>query len=182
MAFRAVLDANVLFPFSLRDTLLRLAEAELYLPLWSPRILDEMRRNLVGNGMMDEAAAGRLHDIIAAAFEEASVDGAAIERLEPAMTNHTKDRHVLAAAVAGNAEAIVTSNLKDFPAEACEPHSIEAVHPDDFLLILLAKAPGAVRRCVAEQAADLDRPPISHGKLLDMLAKSVPKFAAALRK
>jgi hypothetical protein len=52
MPFRAVLDANVLFPFSLRDTLLRLAEPEptpapapLYVPLWSDRILDEMTRN-----------------------------------------------------------------------------------------------------------------------------------------
>jgi hypothetical protein len=30
VAFSAVLDANVLYPFSLRDTLLRLAELELF--------------------------------------------------------------------------------------------------------------------------------------------------------
>lgn len=30
MAFKVVLDANVLYPFSLRDTLLRLAERELH--------------------------------------------------------------------------------------------------------------------------------------------------------
>lgn len=181
MAFRAVLDANVLFPFSLRDTLLRLAEAELYLPLWSSRILDEMQRNLVARGLMEEAAAGRLRDTIDAAFEEACIDGAAIQGLEPAMTNDAKDRHVLAAAVAANAEAIVTSNLKDFPPEACESHGVEAVHPDEFLLILLAKAPDVVRRCVVEQAADLDRPPVPHYELIDLLAKSAPRFAAALR-
>jgi len=33
MAFKVVLDANVLYPFSLRDTLLRLAERELYVDL-----------------------------------------------------------------------------------------------------------------------------------------------------
>jgi PIN domain len=50
MAFKVVLDANVLYPFSLRDTLLRLAERELYVLAWSERILDEVSRNLVDDG------------------------------------------------------------------------------------------------------------------------------------
>jgi hypothetical protein len=50
-------------------------------------------------------------------FEEAEVDAAEIERLEPAMTNDPKDRHVLATAVAAGSELIVTFNLDDFPAE-----------------------------------------------------------------
>src|SRR5919201_41853 len=57
MPFSAILDANVLYPFSLRDTLLRLAELELYTPLWSERILDEMRRNLVEHRLTDAQAA-----------------------------------------------------------------------------------------------------------------------------
>jgi hypothetical protein len=55
------------------------------------------------------------------AFEEAEVDPDEIERLEPAMTNDTKDRHVLAAAVAADSELIVTFDLDDFPVAACEP-------------------------------------------------------------
>ena len=43
---RAVLDANVLLQAPLRDTLLRAAERRLFVPLWSPAILDEVRRNL----------------------------------------------------------------------------------------------------------------------------------------
>lgn len=64
MAFSAVLDANVLYPFSLRDTLLRLAELELYTPLWSPRILEEMTRNLVEHRLTAEQAA-RIEQAIA---------------------------------------------------------------------------------------------------------------------
>jgi len=45
--FIVVLDANVLFPFSLRDTLLRAAAAGFYQVRWSSQILDEMTRNLV---------------------------------------------------------------------------------------------------------------------------------------
>jgi hypothetical protein len=41
MPSSAVLDANVLYPFSLRDTLLRLAELKLYTPLWSERLTRE---------------------------------------------------------------------------------------------------------------------------------------------
>jgi hypothetical protein len=60
-------------------------------------------------------------------FEEAEVDPAEIERLEPAMTNDEKDRHVLAAAVAADSELIVTFDLDDFPPEACEPVGVEAI-------------------------------------------------------
>lgn len=66
------------------------------------------------------------------AFPDARVTG--YESLIPAMTNHPKDRHVLAAAARADAAVIVTANLKDFPAAALEPYQIDAVHPDDFLL------------------------------------------------
>jgi hypothetical protein len=56
MPFSAVLDADVLYLFSLRDTLLRLAELELYTPLWSARILEEMSRNLVERRLTEEQA------------------------------------------------------------------------------------------------------------------------------
>ena len=45
----AVLDACVLYPLPLRDTLLSVAEAGLYEARWSERILDEVERNLVAD-------------------------------------------------------------------------------------------------------------------------------------
>ncbi len=72
MAFKVVLDANVLYPFSLRDTLLRLAERELYLLAWSERILDEVGRNLIENGRTDAATAARLQAAMRSAFPERS--------------------------------------------------------------------------------------------------------------
>ena len=64
------------------------------------------------------------------------------------MTNHPKDRHVLAAAVAGRADTLVTENLKDFPPESAAPLGITVTGQDDFLLGLLelrAKASGSNR-------------------------------------
>ena len=47
------------------------------------------------------------------------------------------DRHVLAAAIFGRAEVIVTFNLKDFPRSILTKHGVEPQHPDDFLLAVL---------------------------------------------
>lgn len=180
MAFRAVLDACVLYPASLRDTLLRLAALELYDPLWSARILAEATRNLVEDQRMAPDSAARLVAAMADVFEAAEIPADKIARLEPAMTNHPEDRHVLAAAVAADAEAIITSNLKDFPASACEPVGVEALHPDEFLDIY-TKAPEAVLAEIRQQAADLTSPPMTFEEVLDALSRSVPRFAATLR-
>ena len=58
MPFAAVLDASVLYPLPLRDTLLRIAETELYDAYWSARILDEVVRNLVADGRATEEQPG----------------------------------------------------------------------------------------------------------------------------
>lgn len=181
MPFAAVLDANVLYPLPLRDTLLRIAETELYDPYWSERILDEVARNLILDGRATEDQAARLAAAMDGAFDGAAVPEDAIARIEPAMTNDPKDRHVLAAAVASEAQAIVTFNLKDFPAEACEPFAIEPIHPDDFLLDLYELSRSVVSEVVERQAAVLRRPPMTKDELVDRLAVTVPRFAAALR-
>lgn len=180
MTRSAVLDANVLYPFSLRDTLLRLAELELYTPLWSERILEEMRRNLAKRQISKEQA-DRLATAMRAAFEEAEIDAAEIERLEPDMTNDPKDRHVLAAAVAAGSELIITFNLDDFPAAACEPFGVAAIHPDDFLIDLHDLTPDSVRAALEQQAADLN-PPWPLEQLLDALEiAGIPRLAGAVR-
>lgn len=71
--FRVVLDANVLFPFSLRDTLLRAADAGYYQLYWSEEILAEAQRNLVARGHITEDQAERLFTTMRDAFPEAMV-------------------------------------------------------------------------------------------------------------
>lgn len=97
------------------------------------------------------------------------------------MTNHPKDRHVLAAAMVAQAEAVVTSNLKDFPDQACEPLGITAMHPDEFLMMLQVKRPDMVLGVLAQQAGDLKKPPWSLEELLQSLATEVPGFVEAVR-
>jgi hypothetical protein len=143
MVSSAVLDASVLYPLPLRDTLLCIAEAGLYEPCWSKRILDEAASNLMADGRATEAQAHHMLDAMRGAFDAASVPHEVIARLEPAMTNEAKDRHVLATAVAGDAQTIVTLNLKHFPSDACKPFAVEPLHPDVFLLDLYDLDPQA---------------------------------------
>lgn len=49
----------MLYPAYLRDTLLRLAEAKAFNPLWSAEIFAELRRNLLDLGL-DEAGVDRM--------------------------------------------------------------------------------------------------------------------------
>jgi hypothetical protein len=139
-------------------------------------------RNLVADGRATEEQARRLTDAMAPAFDGAAVPQHAVDRLEPAMTNHEKDRHVLAAAVASDAQAVVTLNLKDFPIEACEPFAVEPLHPDVFLLELYSLDAQEVFDAVERQAAILRRPPMTLDELLNRLAVAVPDFAETLRR
>jgi predicted nucleic acid-binding protein len=173
--FKVVLDANVLFPFSLRDTLLRAAAEGFFQLYWSEEILDETTRNLVGTGAITAEQANRLCAAMTGAFPESLVTG--YQPLIDAMPNHSKDRHVAAAAVKAGAQVIVTSNLKDF---GRLPSGIEAQSPDEFLSNLFDLDPDGMVQLVREQARALRNPPREFRELVAGLAKTVPEFARSI--
>lgn len=173
MAYQVVLDADVLFPASLRDTLLRLAEIELFDPRWSERILEEVKRNVIEHREgIEEADMNRMAAAMNSAFEDALVDEAAIARIEDSMQNDPKDRHVLAAAVVAGAGGIVTNNVSDFPPSACEPYGITVTTADEFLCALLDIDSEAVRDTVIRQAAALQNPPHTAAEVLAYLERA----------
>lgn len=183
MAFPALLDTCVLFPQYLTDTLLTQAAAGTFRPLWSGGILDELGRALGRETQMTpeqiEHRLGRMRK----AFPDAEVNG--YENLVDGMTNHPKDRHVLAAAVRGNVEVLVTDNVKDFPDEALKPFDIRAVTADDFLLDQLDLYPAASLSCLQEQVGRYTYlgGPFEVAELLRCLERAgVPRFADEARR
>lgn len=174
--FIVVLDANVLFPFTLRDTLLRAAAAGYYQLRWSAQILDEMTRNLIATAHVSEEKAIKLRAVMERAFPDAEVTG--YEHLIAAMTNDQKDRHVVAAAVKAGAQVITTANLRHFKNL---PEGIEAQSPDEFLCNLLDLDREGIVTLLHEQAADLVKPAMTVNELLDRLARLVPDFASIAR-
>lgn len=59
----------------------------------------------------------------------------------PGLRNDYQDRHVLAAAIQGDAEVLVTANLADFPTSELCKHGIWPLHPDSFLVGILKNDP-----------------------------------------
>ena len=104
MAFPALLDTCVLLPQYLNDTLLTQADAGTFRPLWSGGILDELGRNLQKVAELSADQVQYRLDCMRRAFPDAEVTG--YEALIEGMTNDPKDRHVLAAAVRGNADEL----------------------------------------------------------------------------
>ena len=109
-------------------------------------------------------------------FPEAMVTG--YEPLIEKMLNEEKDRHVVAAAVVAKADAILTTNSKDFPAHCLQPFGIEKLTPDGFLVHQWHLDSKLVAGKLREQAEDKERTVQS---LLDLLAKMVPRFVGEAR-
>lgn len=91
------------------------------------------------------------------------------------------DRHVLAAAICCGAAAIVTTNLKDFPALALSPFKMFARHPDDFIMDLADLEPQLVELAAKQQRADLTRSPVDAERFVAILERQgLPQVAAFL--
>lgn len=179
MPQNAVLDACVLFPASLRDTLLWTAQSGLYGLRLTDEILEETRRNLVAKRGLTETQGQNLVRTIQTYFPDHFVRD--YERHIAVMPINDKDRHVLAAAVKCNAEVIVTNNLKDFPSDLLAPYDVEAISPDIFLLRLFANDPKEVKSVLIKQANDLRRPSLTIFEVLDRLELEVPQFVRVVR-
>ncbi len=159
MAFIVVYDANVLYPNTLRDLLIRVSQAGLVQAKWTNEILDEMLRALSRNRPDIPAdKLDRLRQLMNAAVRDCLVSG-----YEPLVDGlklpDPGDRHVLAAAIRVGAQVIVTSNLKHFPPADLLQWNIEAKTPDDFVLDQIGIDGGTVAACIQQIADSRTRPP-----------------------
>ncbi len=180
--YTAILDACVLYPAPLRDVLLSLAQAGLYHARWSEDIHDEWIRNLLRDrsdltpdqiartrGLMNQSIPDSIVTNYSALIGTISLP-------DPG------DRHVLAAAIAGHADAIVTFNLKDFPRDILHSYNVEPQHPDDFVLNQLELNEIAALSAIRRTRARLRNPPKTAPELIDRLSLSgLPQTAARLR-
>ncbi|MFZ3582663.1 RSP_2648 family PIN domain-containing protein [Loktanella sp. DJP18] len=140
---KVLLDACVLYPTVMREVLIGCGAAGLYQPCWSPRILEEWARATQKLGPEAEVLARGEIAALTARFPRASVapDAGLLRRL---WLPDPDDIHVLAAAIAGHCDAILTLNAKDFPGNLLAEEGLFRADTDGFMLRLHDEAPDAV--------------------------------------
>lgn len=179
--FSVVLDACVLYSAPLRDCLLRLALTDLFKARWTNHIHAEWMAALARNSHISNERLERVRALMDAHVRDAKVTGYEnlIDGLE---LPDPDDRHVLAAAIRCNADAIVTFNLKDFPPKVLAPYGIEAIHPDDFISYQIDLAPAPCLSALREQRLALKHPPLNVDTFLAaLLRQELPQTVSRLR-
>lgn len=176
--YTAILDANTLYPTLVRDLLLSLAAAGLYHARWTEAIHAEWTSNLARD---KPEYAAKLPAIVAAMNR--AIPDCLVENYQPLIgcvaLPDPKDQHVLAAAIAGHADAIVTFNIKDFPQSVLAPHGIEVQHPDDFVMNQLQLQELRALEAIKMMRARWKNPPRSASELIEALEKRMMPLSAA---
>ena len=179
--YTAVLDACVLFSRLQRDVLLSLAHADLYTARWTQEIEHEWASSLVEKY---PDAADKIPRLVEHMRE--AIPDCLIVDYAPLITSiqlpDERDRHVLAAAIRGNADAIVSLNTKDFPASVLATFDIEIQTPDQFVLNQIMLNPPKALTAIKKMRERWERPSMLAADMVDLFEKrQLPQTAAHLR-
>lgn len=177
---KVCLDTCVLYPTVMREVLLGVAAQGLFTPIWSDRILGEWSRAAAKLGPAGQAQADAEIAMVSAQWPKAVVapQPSLVDRLWLPDAN---DVHVLAAAIAGHADIILTMNAKDFPRGILAEEGLSRADPDTFLLGLYEASPDPVRHAVAQVHSEANRLSGEVWALRKLMKKArLPRFGKAL--
>lgn len=180
--FTALYDACILYPAPLRDLLMQLAMTDLFRARWTDEIHEEWIRNVLKNRPdLTREKLNRTKDLMNSHIRDCVITG--YEWLIPSLKlPDPNDRHVLAAAIKGNCDVIVTMNLKDFPESVLGEHEIEAKHPDEFIADLIDMKHIAVAKAAELVRKRLKEPTKSEDEYLEtLLMQGLPVTVSRLR-
>ncbi len=153
---KALLDACVLYPTVLREILIGVAHTGLFTPQWSDRILEEWARATRKIGPDAEVQARGEVMLLKATYPKACIapqPGLEVRLHLP----DDNDIHVLAAAIAGSADAIITFNARDFPRHVLAAEGVTRRDPDGFLWEMWSHHPDAVGAVILKVHATAQR-------------------------
>ena len=128
-----LIDTCVLFPTVMRTILLDAVKAKHDSAFWSEKILSEWSASAKKVGELGQLQADAEISILRANWPN-SIISFSLELEESLYLPDLNDRHVLAAAIAGKCDAIITLNNKDFPKQILDQYGLKRVDPDHLIL------------------------------------------------
>ncbi|RLP77924.1 PIN domain-containing protein [Mycetocola tolaasinivorans] len=178
--FTALLDTNVLWPSLQRDFFLSLAVEGTFRPVWSEAILSELsaseENKLIARHQKTpreaHARAFKLVDTMRRMFPDALIQNWEWRDGSYGLPDRN-DEHVVAAAETADAKAIVTENLKDFPAHLI-PSTIAVVSARTFAFHAVSVSTHRAHLAINEIAkrSGSRGPVMTHDHILDRLEKA----------
>ena len=144
---RVLLDTCVLVPSHIRSILIRLAEHNLFFPLWSEKIFEEWEF-FVSKNRIECIDSTRIEILLMKSDWKSSLVPSDITLEETLFLPDENDRHVLASAINGDAQLLLTNNLKDFPSRVLVKFGIIPRNVDSFLLELFFDHPEIVKSII----------------------------------
>lgn len=169
MAEIYLLDANVLYSYTLRDLFVTLGTLGVSIR-WSDQIEAEFLAARIRKRPDHQPRVERTLELMRLAIPRYRAV-ASDRKISELNLPDPEDRHVLAAAIQAGAEVIVTANLRDFPPHALAFHGIEALTPDQALQALLDENPERMVEAITEVRGRMVEPPLSLEDWLDRLRK-----------
>lgn len=178
-----MLDANVLYSAAIRDIFMEVALSNLYRARWSADVQREWLEAIVRNRPdLDRANLERTRDLMDITIPSATVAGYEhlIESIP--LEKDPDDRHVVAAAIIGRCDVIVTKNISHFPDDVLTRFHLEAQDPDEFLAHHLDLEPGLFCSAVRTARIGNTNPPYTVEEYLSNLTQqSLVVTVAGLR-
>ncbi|MHA6324558.1 PIN domain-containing protein [Roseivivax sp. CAU 1753] len=180
--FVVILDANVLFPFRIRDVLLTFAHEGLFRARFTEEIMAEWTENLLELKPHLEVSILSQVEMIREKFDECFVTGH-MPLVDALDMPDKDDRHVLAAAIRCSAQVIVTENKRDFPQALLEEYDIEVLGADEMLVNTYELFPVEAARALGKVRKRYTNPQMNVSEfLLDLTRAGLPKLAAIARR
>lgn len=176
---RVFIDTNELFPFTVMDTLLTLAEERVFTWVWTDELLAEWETVIVREGRRTPDTAASVAQAVRRAFGRGRL---APERylplLDDSLSEDPADRVHVAACLGGDVDVLLTRNVRDFPVDRLGAAGVEVKAADDFLVELLDGWRKPVLDAVKLTASRKRNPPQTRCELVnDLRHAGSPKFA-----
>ncbi len=155
-----LVDANVVYQSFLRDVMLRVFQKIAIKPRFTNKIHEEWMKNVEEKQEIPWENLEKTMNKINDSFSDSIIDG--YEYLEEQLMEiNPKDRHLLAAAIHGNCDYIISLDASFRKEVEQSTYEIETITPNEFLLQELQFNEDKILLVIQEHRKILKRPEIS---------------------